>query len=33
LIGGVLPWKDVADAILRTAQDAQPVDPGAVPAR
>ena len=26
LIGGVLPWKDVADAILRTAQDAQPVD-------
>jgi glycosyltransferase involved in cell wall biosynthesis len=33
LIGGVLPWKDVADAILRTAQDAQPVDPGAVRAR
>ena len=26
LMGGVLPWKDVADAILRTAQDAQPVD-------
>ena len=33
LIGGVLPWKDVADAILRTAQDAQPVDPCVVRAR
>ncbi len=32
-IGGVLPWKEVADALLCIAQDTQPANPGAVRVR